>query len=39
MGFGVAAVLGVVFFKEALTARKIAGLCTAGVALLVLAAG
>jgi drug/metabolite transporter (DMT)-like permease len=39
MGFGVAAVLGVVFFKEALTARKIAGLCAAGVALLVLALG
>jgi drug/metabolite transporter (DMT)-like permease len=39
MGFGVAAVLGVVFFKEALTARKVAGLCAAGVALLVLAFG
>jgi drug/metabolite transporter (DMT)-like permease len=39
MGFGVAAVLGVLFFKEALTGRKIAGLCAAGMALLVLAVG
>jgi drug/metabolite transporter (DMT)-like permease len=39
MGFGVAAMLGVVFFKETLTARKIAGLGAAGVALLVLALG
>jgi drug/metabolite transporter (DMT)-like permease len=39
MGFGVAAVLGVVFFKETLTGRKLAGLCAAGVALLVLAVG
>jgi drug/metabolite transporter (DMT)-like permease len=39
MGFGVAAVLGVVFFKEALTGRKLAGLCAAGVALLVLTVG
>jgi drug/metabolite transporter (DMT)-like permease len=39
MGFGVAAVLGVVLFKETLTGRKLAGLCAAGVALLVLAVG
>jgi uncharacterized membrane protein len=39
MGFGVAAVLGIVFFKEALTGRKIAGLGAAATALLVLALG
>ena len=39
MGFGVAAVLGIVFFKEALTTRKIAGLCAAAMALLVLGLG
>jgi drug/metabolite transporter (DMT)-like permease len=39
MGFGIAAVLGVLFFKEQLTVRKIAGLGAAGVALLVLAVG
>jgi drug/metabolite transporter (DMT)-like permease len=39
MGFGVAAVLGIVFFKEALTGRKIAGLGAAALALLVLALG
>jgi uncharacterized membrane protein len=39
MGFGIAAVLGVVFFHEKLTARKTAGLGAAGVALLILAAG
>jgi len=39
MGFGIAAVLGVIFFKEQLTARKIAGLGAAGVALLILAVG
>ncbi len=39
MGFGVAAALGVVFFGEALTARKVAGLATACAALLVLAFG
>jgi uncharacterized membrane protein len=39
MGFGVAAVLGIVFFKEALTGRKIAGLGAAAMALLVLALG
>jgi drug/metabolite transporter (DMT)-like permease len=39
MGFGVAAVLGIVFFEEAVTGRKIAGLCAAAAALLVLALG
>jgi uncharacterized membrane protein len=39
MGFGIAAMLGVIFFNEQLTARKIAGLGAAGVALLVLAVG
>ena len=39
MGFGIAAVLGVIFFNEQLTARKIVGLGAAGVALLVLALG
>lgn len=39
MGFGVAAALGVVFFHEALTARKMTGLGAATVALLVLALG
>jgi uncharacterized membrane protein len=39
MGFGVAAVLGVVFFNEALTARKLAGLSAAAAALLALAVG
>jgi drug/metabolite transporter (DMT)-like permease len=39
MGFVVAAVLGAVFFKEAWTARKIAGLAAASAALLVLAIG
>lgn len=37
MGFVVAAVLGVVFFREGLTVRKLAGLGAAGVALAVLA--
>ena len=37
MGFGIATVLGIIFFDEALTARKIAGLGAAGVALLLLA--
>jgi drug/metabolite transporter (DMT)-like permease len=39
MGFVVAAVLGVVVFGESWTARKIAGLCTATAALLLLAIG
>jgi drug/metabolite transporter (DMT)-like permease len=39
MGFGIAAVLGVICFNERLTVRKIAGLGAAGVALLVLAVG
>jgi uncharacterized membrane protein len=39
MGFGIAAVLGVVFFKEAVTTRKLAGLGAAATALLVLALG
>ncbi|HZU91811.1 MAG TPA: EamA family transporter [Stellaceae bacterium] len=39
MGFVVAAVFGVVFFDEAWTARKLAGLCAASVALIVLALG
>jgi transporter family protein len=39
MGFVVAAVLGVVFFGESWTARKVAGLCTATAALLLLATG
>lgn len=39
MGFVVAAMLGIVFFREAWTARKIAGLSAATAALLVLAIG
>jgi drug/metabolite transporter (DMT)-like permease len=39
MGFVVAAVLGVVVLGESWTARKIAGLCTATAALLLLAIG
>ncbi len=39
MGFGVAAVLGVVFFKETLTTRKIVGLGAAAAALVVLGLG
>jgi drug/metabolite transporter (DMT)-like permease len=39
MGFVVAAVLGVVVFGERWTARKIAGLCTATAALVLLAIG
>jgi uncharacterized membrane protein len=39
MGFVVAAVLGVVCFNEAWTARKVAGLTAAGAALAVLAIG
>ena len=39
MGFGVAAVLGILVFHEAVTARKIAGLGLATFALLVLAVG
>jgi uncharacterized membrane protein len=39
MGFVVAAVLGVVVFGESWTARKVAGLCTATAALLLLAMG
>ncbi|MDE2229243.1 MAG: EamA family transporter [Alphaproteobacteria bacterium] len=39
MGFVVAAVFGVVFFKEGWTARKVAGLCAATIALIVLAIG
>lgn len=39
MGFVVAAVLGVVCFNEGWTARKLAGLCTATVALVLLAIG
>ena len=39
MGFGVAAVLGIVVFHEAVTLRKIAGLGLATLALLVLAVG
>ena len=39
MGFVVAAVLGVIVFREGWTARKIAGLCTAVAALALLAIG
>jgi uncharacterized membrane protein len=39
MGFGVAAALGIVVFHEVVTARKIAGLGLAALALLVLAVG
>jgi uncharacterized membrane protein len=39
MGFGVAAVLGIVVFHEAVTPRKIAGMTLAALALLVLAIG
>jgi uncharacterized membrane protein len=39
MGFGVAAVLGIVVFHEAVTLRKVAGLGLATLALLVLALG
>lgn len=39
LGFGIAAVLGVVVFRERLSLRKVAGLGAAGIALLALAAG
>lgn len=39
MGFVLAAVLGIAWFGEAWTARKGAGLCAAGVALVLLASG
>jgi drug/metabolite transporter (DMT)-like permease len=39
MGFGVAAVLGVLVFNESVTPRKLAGLGVAAMALLVLAVG